>query len=81
MASTYYTTKQGETWDEISLEVYGSEAYADVLMQSNYDLLDILIFSAGTVVYTPEIVRDQSGDAPPWVADDSDITESVDPYL
>lgn len=81
MTSTYYTTKQGETWDEISLEVYGSEAYADVLMKSNYDLLDTLIFSAGTVVYTPEIVRDQSGDAPPWVADDSEIEEETDPFL
>jgi hypothetical protein len=50
-------------------------------MKSNYDLLDTLIFSAGIVVYTPEIVRDQNGDAPPWVADDSEIEEETDPFL
>ena len=30
-----YTTISGDTWDGIALEVYGSEAEADWLMQHN----------------------------------------------
>lgn len=47
---TTYTTKQGDTWDNIALQVYGEERHADFLMQSNYAFLDILVFSAGTVL-------------------------------
>lgn len=81
-ASEFYLTKQGETWDQIALEVYGSEAHADVLMQSNYDLLDIFIFSAGTLVYTPELVEDNGGDEPPWIddEDEGEEDEDEDPY-
>ena len=79
MADTqFYITVQGQTWDEISLDVYGTEAYADVLMQNNYDLLDTLIFSAGVIVYTPEIAEETGGDEPPWTS--SDEESDVDPY-
>ena len=30
-----YTTKSGDTWDLIALNVYGSELKADWLMQNN----------------------------------------------
>ena len=39
MAATY-TTKQGQTWDEIALEVYGDEKYADFLMQNNFNIMN-----------------------------------------
>lgn len=76
-----YTTIQGETWDQIALKVYGAEIYADYLMQNNPDLLDILIFSAGTVLKTPELIEAISEDALPWI--DKDPTEpsgGIDPY-
>ena len=56
MAQTY-TTIQGETWDNIALKVYGEERHADFLMQSNFEHLDILVFSAGTVLNTPALPR------------------------
>lgn len=80
MAATY-TTKQGQTWDNIALEVYGDELYADFLMQNNYELLDILIFSAGTTLNTPDIVQEVEGEAPPWVDNEAEEDEEEDdPY-
>lgn len=55
-----YTTKQGDTWDNIALEVYGEERHADFLMQSNYAFLDILVFSAGTVLNTPVLPEERT---------------------
>lgn len=77
MAATY-KAKQGQTWDDIALEVYGSEVYADFLMKSNLPLLDILIFSAGTVLSTPDLIVEITGDQLPWTGEDDDGT--IDPY-
>lgn len=79
MAATY-TTKQGQTWDEIALEVYGDEIYADYLMQSNYAELDTLIFSAGTVLNTPDLEQEAGGDMPPWFEDEESGEDDEDPY-
>lgn len=73
-----YTTIQGETWDEIAYKVYGSEGYAALLMESNYPLLDILVFSAGTVLRTPALPEDTDAELPPWRTGDGD--EDEDPY-
>ena len=78
MAATY-TAKQGQTWDDIALEVYGDESYADFLMQNNYKLLDTLIFSAGETLNTPELIPVVEGDAPPWI-DTEQSGGDEDPY-
>ena len=78
MAQTY-TTIQGETWDNIALKVYGEERHADFLMQSNFEHLDILVFSAGTVLNTPALPEERDGDLPPWRTDGTDA-EGDDPY-
>lgn len=77
--NTTYTTIQGDTWDKIALEVYGDEDYAYYLMQNNYAYLDILIFSAGTVLNTPELPVELDGDLPPWRTDETNDDE-IDPY-
>jgi phage tail protein X len=77
MASTY-TTVQGDTWDNIALAVYGDESYAYYLMQQNYDELDTLVFSDGTVLNTPELPEELDGDLPPWITDGED--DGDDPY-
>lgn len=81
MAKTY-TTIQGETWDEIAYKVYGGEEYAAFLMANNYPFLDVLVFSAGTVLNTPGITwYEESDELPPWrtgAEDDGD--EDEDPY-
>lgn len=77
MAATY-TTRQGQTWDDIALEVYGSEKHADYLMHSNFQALNILIFSAGTVLNVPDLKEDYDGDEAPWLDTETDGDE--DPY-
>ena len=61
-----YTTRTGQQWDEIALEVYGDEEHADVLMQANPQELGIYQFPAGVVLNTPELTEEQSTELPPW---------------
>lgn len=60
-----YVTKQGECWDEIAKNVYGSEKYIGFLMQNNIQLLDTAIFSAGQELSTPELPQNEA-DLPAW---------------
>lgn len=60
-----YVTKQGQAWDQIAKEVYGKEIYADFLMENNPRHLDILVFSAGIKLNTPELPEERK-DLPPW---------------
>lgn len=61
-----YVTVQGDTWDLISYKVYGSSKHVGFLMENNYPLLDIFIFSAGTEVSIPELPEEESEDVPEW---------------
>lgn len=74
-----YTTIQGETWDEIAYKVYGGEEYAAFLMKNNYPHLDILVFSSGTVLNTPDLPEERGEELPPWRDGDED-EEDEDPY-
>ena len=60
-----YTTIQGQTWDMISKEVYGTEMNAGRLMEANPKQLGVFIFQAGIVLNTPEI-EEQESNLPPW---------------
>ena len=61
-----YTTRAGQQWDEIALEVYGDEENADVLMQANPQELGTYQFPAGVVLNTPELTEEQTTELPPW---------------
>ncbi|ODR35502.1 tail protein X [Eisenbergiella tayi] len=60
-----YITKQGQCWDEIAKEVYGSEKYADYLMEANQHYLTIFVFPFGVQLNTPELPARQTAQ-PPW---------------
>lgn len=60
-----YKTKQGECWDEVAKNVYGSEKYIGYLMQNNLPLLDITVFSAGVIINTPTLPLEET-DIPIW---------------
>lgn len=60
-----YITIQGQAWDQIAKEVYGSEKYTDFLMRSNPKLLDIFLFSAGVILETPALPESKK-DLPEW---------------
>ena len=79
MASTYITS-QGETWDSIAYEQYGSESFMQLLIEANWPLLDILVFSAGTEIVLPDPPEEVDEDLPFWrtVDDDSDDEDDSD---
>ena len=60
-----YKTIQGQTWDQIAREVYGSELKADVLMAANQKQLDVFIFPAGVLLDVPEL-EERNPNLPPW---------------
>lgn len=75
-----YTTIQGETWDEIAYKVYGGEEYAAFLMKNNYLYLDVLVFSSGTILKTPELPEEKDDELPPWRIGSDEDEEDEDPY-
>ena len=67
--NTTYNTRQGDTWDKIAYQVYGSEQYAGWLMQNNFSQLDIFVFDAVVVLNTPPLPEKSSGTGlPAWRA-------------
>lgn len=70
MADSIYTTTQGDTWDIISLNCYGSTKYTHLILDSNLSLSYIAIFDSGTEIIIPEISgtssEDTSVNLPPW---------------
>ena len=63
-----YTTKSGDTWDQIAYTVYGSELKADWLMQANPEYIEFARFASGLVLSTPTLPAEKSGTLPPWKA-------------
>lgn len=61
-----YYTVMGDAWDNISLNVYGSEKHTNKLIEANPELADIVIFKSGIEVIVPDILIDVSDDLPPW---------------
>lgn len=61
-----YETVLGDTWDSIAKFVYGDEIHADWLMKNNPLLLGISIFSAGTLVYIPDLPVKTDSSFPDW---------------
>lgn len=50
-----YTTKQNDTWDLISYNVYGSEFYINELMTTNPAYRFVNVFDAGTEIICPDV--------------------------
>jgi phage tail protein X len=66
MAGTY-TTRQGDAWDAIAHQVYGSVKYTGWLMEHNHQHLDTFRFPAGVVLQTPDPPPDSAADnLPIW---------------
>lgn len=61
-----YVTSQGDTWDLISLRVYGSEVYMTKLIEANPEHRETVFFSANVTLQVPEIETPISSTLPPW---------------
>ncbi len=65
--SKTYTTVQGDMFDSIAYNEYGSCGYADKIMWANRQYLDYLTFPAGIELTLPDIETETvSGNLPPW---------------
>lgn len=80
MASKY-TTIQGDTWDAIAYKIFGSEKYMKNLMEANWPLLEVLIFSAGTEINVPDLPEDSEEDAPFWRTEEEDGEDLINEYI
>ena len=49
-----YQTVQGDMWDSIAKQAYGTENAMDQLMRANPDLLQAAVFGAGEIVLLPQ---------------------------
>lgn len=66
---TTYTTQQGDAWDVISKNLYGSERYMDELIRANIEHRKTVLFSYGVKLNVPDIdVRTSAylSSLPPW---------------
>ena len=70
-----YVTSQGDTRDSIAYDLFGSEEYMGILMDANLDLLDILVFSSGTVIQVPEEMPEETDEDMPFWRQDNDEDE------
>ena len=46
-------------------------------MENNYRYLDILVFSEGSILATPDLPEQKAGDLPPWR---TEVNFAHDPY-
>ena len=62
-----YTTREGDTFDALALEMYGEETLAHYIIEFNPDYADVLIFDANVPLRLP-IVEDVElpETLPPW---------------
>ena len=65
-----YETIDGDTWDKISFDFYGSEKFAPLLMQMNFKHIDTIIFEANIKILVPELseklMNEENIVVPPW---------------
>lgn len=61
-----HRTKQGETWDMISLLAYGTPYKVAELIEANPKYSDVLIFDEGIILIIPQIEETKIDSLPPW---------------
>ena len=61
-----HKTKQGETWDMISIAEYGTPFGVETLIAANPKYADVLIFEAGIELNVPFIAEETVNSLPPW---------------
>lgn len=79
--SKTYTTIQGDTWDLIAYKLYGSEKYMKNLIEANWPLLEVLVFSSGTLITVPDIPEDSDEDAPFWRSNNDNSSDLIYDYV
>lgn len=61
-----YTASARQTFDTVSLNVYGDEKYAYLLLSANPLLCHKMTFDGGEKLRVPELPADAQQSLPPW---------------
>lgn len=61
-----HKTKQGETWDLISILHYGTPHKVAELISANPEYSDVLIFEEGILLKIPQVEAETISTLPPW---------------
>lgn len=65
-----YTTREGDTFDALALDMYKSETLSHYIIEFNPDYADVLIFEAGVRLRLPIVEDAELPDTlPPWRRD------------
>lgn len=71
-----YTTREGDTFDALALEMYGEETLAHYIIEFNPDYADVLIFDANVALRLPIVESVETPDTlPPWRRDAEEESE------
>jgi hypothetical protein len=68
-----YVTKQGDTWDKIAYDTLGSEYLLPLLLNSNKQHRNVVIFSGGIALNIPNIDTSEITERPEWLGESEDI--------
>ena len=66
MASSIYSTIQGDVWDMIAFKVYGDTDLTYLLLDANPAHVGTAIFDADVLLTVPEAPEESTADLPPW---------------
>lgn len=62
-----YTTREGDAFDALALEMYGEETLAHYIIEFNPDYADVLIFEANVALRLPIVENVETpATLPPW---------------
>lgn len=62
-----YTTRAGDTFDALALEMYGEETLAHYIIEFNPDYADVIIFDANVALRLPIVEDAETPETlPPW---------------
>lgn len=62
-----YATREGDTFDALALDMYGSETLAHYIIAFNPDYADVIIFDANVALRLPIVVDAETPETlPPW---------------
>ena len=68
-----YTTREGDTFDALALEMYGEENLSHYIIEFNPDYADVLIFDANVALRLPLVEDAELPETlPPWRRDSED---------
>jgi phage tail protein X len=69
-----YETKQGDTWDVLARDIYGSEMLAYLILQANPAYMEMIYLPSGLKLTIPDTPPQKTNQPmPPWAREANGI--------